>query len=161
MIYEGTNGVQAIDLVGRKLLASGGVYVVQFINEIKSFMKESSTDPILQEEFITPLKSALSDLESSLSDFMEKGSADPERVLSGATDFLHLFGHVVLGYLWSKMAEVSLMNIGRGHKDDAFYQSKLITGRFYMKRSLPETKVRLARAVSGKTIVMNLNPELF
>jgi hypothetical protein len=161
MIYEGTNGVQAIDLVGRKLLASGGVYVVQFINEIKSFMKESSTDPILQEEFITPLKSALSDLESSLSDFMEQGSADPERVLSGATDFLHLFGHVVLGYMWSKMAEVSLKNIGKGDKDDTFYQSKLITGKFYMKRSLPETKVRLARVTSGKSVVMDLNKELF
>ena len=161
MIYEGTNGVQGIDLVGRKLLASGGVYVVLFINEIKSFMKECSSDPILQEEFIKPLKSALSDLESSLSDFMEHGSTDPERVLSGATDFLHLFGHVVLGYMWSKMAEVSLKNIGKGHKDDPFYQSKLITGKFYMKRSLPETKVRLARVISGKSVVMDLNQELF
>ena len=161
MIYEGTNGVQAIDLVGRKLLASGGVYVIQFINEIKSFMKESSTDPILKEDFITPLKSALSDLESSLSDFMEQGSADPERVLSGATDFLHLFGHVVLGYMWSKMAEVSLKKIGKSDKDDTFYQSKLITGKFYMKRLLPETKVRLARVISGKSVVMDLNKELF
>ena len=161
MIYEGTNGVQAIDLVGRKLLASGGVYVVQFITEIKSFMKSSSADLILQEEFITPLKSALGDLESSLSDFMDYGNTDPERVLCGATDFLHLFGHVVLGYMWSKMAEVSLKNIGKGHKDDAFYQSKLITGKFYMKRSLPETKVRLARVASGKSVVMALNRELF
>jgi alkylation response protein AidB-like acyl-CoA dehydrogenase len=161
MIYEGTNGVQAIDLVGRKLLTSGGAYVVQFINEIKSFMKESSTDSILLEEFLTPLKSALGDLESSLNDFVEHGTANPARVLAGATDFLHLFGHVVLGYMWSRMAEVSLKNIGKGHQDDSFYQSKLITGKFYMKRSLPETKVRLARVISGKSVVMDLNQELF
>jgi alkylation response protein AidB-like acyl-CoA dehydrogenase len=161
MIYEGTNGVQAIDLVGRKLLASGGVYVVQFIDEIKSFMKESSPNPTLQEDFITPLKSALTDLESSLTEFMAHGITDPERVLAGATDFLHLFGHVVLGYMWSKMAVASLKNIDLGHKDDAFYRSKLITGKFYMKRSLPETKVRLARVISGKNEVMDLNQELF
>ena len=97
MIYEGTNGVQAIDLVGRKLLASGGTYVVQFVNEIKSFNSKSSNNPTLQEDFINPLTSALGDLESCLSYFMKHGSTEPETVLSGATDFLHLFGHVVLG----------------------------------------------------------------
>jgi acyl-CoA dehydrogenase len=59
------------------------------------------------------------------------------------------------------MAEVSLKNIGKGHRDDTFYQSKLITGKFYMKKSLPETKVRLARVLSGKSVVMDLNQELF
>jgi alkylation response protein AidB-like acyl-CoA dehydrogenase len=161
MIYEGTNGVQAMDLVGRKLLASGGAHVVQFINEIKSFIEQAPTNVILQEEFITPLKSALGDLETSLNDFIKHGTTNPERVLSGATDFLHLFGHVVLGYMWSKMAEVSLKNIDKNHKDEVFYQSKLITGKFYMKRSLPETKVRLARVISDNSVIMDLNQELF
>jgi hypothetical protein len=161
MIYEGTNGVQAIDLVGRKLLASGGIYVLQFIDEIKSFMKEGIADQMLKEQFIIPLTSALADLESCLDYFIKYGNNDPENVLSGATDFLHLFGHVVLGYMWSKMAYVSLRIIDRGDKDQSFYKSKLITGQFYMKRSLPETKVRLARVISGKSIVMDLKKDLF
>ena len=160
MIYEGTNGIQAIDLVGRKLLASGGLYVINFINEIKSFMKESSRNPTLQEEFIIPLTSALDDLESCLAYFMEYGSTDTDSVLSGATDFLHLFGHVVLGYMWSQIAETSLKGSEKSH-DATFYQSKLITGKFYMKRLLPETKVRLARVITGKSIVMDLHRELF
>ncbi|MDG2474573.1 MAG: acyl-CoA dehydrogenase C-terminal domain-containing protein [Paracoccaceae bacterium] len=160
MIYEGTNGIQAIDLIGRKLTASGGKYVVNFIREVKSFINNSSNDEIFKTDFVTPLNSALDDLEKSLDYLSKYGLADPNNALSGASDFLHLFGHVILGYLWSQIGKKSLTRINE-NRDVDFYQAKFETGKFYMKRSLPETKLRLARVLSGKDSVMNINQDRF
>ena len=153
MVYEGTNGIQAIDLVGRKLGASGGKYAINFIKEVKTFAADSSNEPMLLTEFINPLNSALSDLEKSLDYLFEHGLASPNNALSGASDFLHLFGHVILGYLWSQIGKKSLAKI-KDNCEINFYQGKLQTGKFYMKRSLPETKLRLTRLLSGKELVM-------
>jgi hypothetical protein len=92
---------------------------------------------------------------------MERGLSDPDNVLSGATDFLHLFGHVILGYMWSKMARKSLLCLEKNLVDKDFYNSKLITGSFYMGRCLPETQLRLTRILSDKNLVMDLEPNLF
>ena len=85
---------------------------------------------------------------------------DPNNALSGATDFLHLFGHVILGYLWSQIAEKSFTKIDQKCNTD-FYKAKLITGKFYMKRALPETRLRLERVLSGKGSVMDLEQNYF
>ena len=161
MIYEGTNGIQAIDLVGRKLLVDGGKHVIKLINEINTFIIENSQNSRLNESFLEPLKSSLADLQTSLTYFMERGLSDPDNVLSGATDFLHLFGHVILGYMWSKMARKSLLCLEKNLVDKDFYNSKLITGSFYMGRCLPETQLRLTRILSDKNLVMDLEPNLF
>ena len=92
--------------------------------------------------------------------FLKHGITDPNNALAGASDFLHLFGHVILGYLWSRIGKKSLVHLSLKHNVD-FYEAKLITGKFYMKRTLPETKLRLARILSGKTSVMDLNDEMF
>lgn len=160
MIYEGTNGIQAIDLVGRKLSAFGGKYVINFINEVKSFITSNSENKSLNTEFIIPLKSALDDLEKSLDYFLKNGLSEPNNALSGATDFLHLFGHVILGFLWAKIGKAAGEKISN-NCNKSFYEAKLITGKFYMKRSLPETKMRLARVLSGHSSVMELDKELF
>ena len=160
MIYEGTNGIQAIDLVGRKLAASGGKHILNFITEVNTFIKDDSKNESFEFEFANPLKSAVHDLEQSLDYFLKHGVTDPNNALSGATDFLHLFGHVILGYLWSRIGKKSLAHLSAEYNVE-FYTAKLITGKFYMQRSLPETKLRLARILSGKTSVMELNEELF
>lgn len=160
MVYEGTNGIQAIDLIGRKLPASGGKYVVAFTNEVREFIKNCSKEEAFQNEFVTPLKNSLADLEESLDYFLKNGLTDPNNALAGATDFLHLFGHVIMGYLWSQIGEKSFAKIDENCNTE-FYQAKLITGQFYMKRALPETKFRLARVLSGKEPVMNLEENYF
>ena len=160
MIYEGTNGIQAIDLVGRKLGASSGKYIMNFINEVKTFVEHNAKNETFEIDFATPLKSAVHDLEKSLDYFLKHGITDPNNALAGASDFLHLFGHVILGYLWSRIGKKSLVHLSLKHNVD-FYEAKLITGKFYMKRTLPETKLRLARILSGKTSVMDLNDEMF
>ncbi len=160
MIYEGTNGIQAIDLVGRKLGVQGGKYVINFISEVKSFIEKNSDHKTFLVEFINPLKSALNDLEKSLDYFLKYGLSEPNNALAGASDFLHLFGHVILGYLWSKIGKKTIKKMVQNNNSD-FYQAKLITGKFYMARSLPETKLRLARILSGNKSVMDLDEELF
>ena len=160
MIYEGTNGIQAIDLVARKLSASGGKYLMSLITEINEFINDSQNNETLLNEFILPLKSAVTDLESSIDYFLNNGLTEPNNALAGATDFLHLFGHVILGYLWSQIAKKALLKLNE-NSDVGFFEAKLITGKFYMKRSLPETKVRLARVLAGQNSVMELNQDLF
>ena len=160
MIYEGTNGIQAIDLVARKLSASGGKYLMSLITEINEFINDSQNNETLLNEFILPLKSAVTDLESSIDYFLNNGLTEPNNALAGATDFLHLFGHVILGYLWSQIAKKALFKLNE-NSDVGFFEAKLITGKFYMKRSLPETKVRLARVLAGQNSVMELNQDLF
>ena len=160
MIYEGTNGIQAIDLVGRKLAASNGKHIMAFIAEVKAFLGDSPNDEAFKNDFIIPLKSSLSDLEKSLDYFLKNGLNDPNNALSGATDFLHLFGHLILGYLWSKIAKTSLNQLAENLEIE-FYKAKLTTGRFYMKRTLPETSLRLTRILSGKDPIMDLEKKFF
>lgn len=160
MIYEGTNGIQAIDLVGRKLSAAGGKYMINFIGDVQSFIKNNQDNKTLLSEFIIPLKSSIDDLEKSLDYFLKHGLHDPTNALSGATDFLHLCGHVILGFFWSQIAKTCVTQIEENCNVE-FNHAKLVTGKFYMSRSLPETKLRLARILTGKKDVMDLEEEFF
>ncbi len=154
MIYEGANGVQALDLVGRKLGADGGRHVMAFFEIVKGFIRENAGDAAMG-EFLDPLKAASKDLQAAATFFMQKGMKDPNEALAGSTDFLHLFGHVCLGLMWARMARAAL---GR---DDDFARAKLVTARYYMARLLPETGLRLARIQSGAEPVMALPVEAF
>ena len=133
---------------------------MSLITEINEFINDSQNNETLLNEFILPLKSAVTDLESSIDYFLNNGLTEPNNALAGATDFLHLFGHVILGYLWSQIAKKALFKLNE-NSDVGFFEAKLITGKFYMKRSLPETKVRLARVLAGQNSVMELNQDLF
>jgi hypothetical protein len=161
MIYEGANGVQALDLVGRKLAQDSGKHVMAFFEMIKTFLKENESDEALKKDFLDPLKAASKDLQASAMFFMQNGMKNPNAALAGSYDFMHLFGHVCLGLMWARMAKASHAALEAGTSDEAFYKSKLATGRFYMKRRLPATALHLARIESGAEPVMELDAEAF
>jgi len=156
MIYEGANGVQALDLVGRKLAQDGGKHVMAFFDVVKSFIKDNADNAGLKAGFLDPLKDASKDLQSSAMFFMQNGMKNPNAALAGSTDFMHLFGHVCLGLMWARMAKAAQEALSAGAEDREFYEAKIATGRYYMARQLPATKMHLARIETGAEPVMTL-----
>ena len=112
-------------------------------------------DERLKAEFLDPLKAASKDLQAAAMFFMQTGMKEPNAALAGSTDFLHLFGHVCLGYMWARMGRAALAG------SDDFHAAKLATGRYYMARLLPATALHLARVQSGAAPVMALGAETF
>ena len=161
MIYEGANGVQALDLVGRKLAADGGKHVMAFFEMVKGFIKENDGDAALKKDFLDPLKAASKDLQAAGMFFMQNGMKNPNAALAGSYDFMHLFGHVCLGLIWARSAKAAQEALAGGSGDKAFYETKLATGRYYMARHLPMTATHLARIQSGAEPVMALAAEAF
>ena len=158
MIYEGANGVQALDLVGRKLAADGGKHVMAFFDLVKGFIKENAgADAAFDRDFLDPLKAASKDLQAAGMYFMQNGMKNPNNALSGSYDFMHMFGHVCLGLMWAKMGKAAKDALARGASDTAFYETKLATGRYYMARQLPATALHLSRIQSGADPVMALD----
>ncbi len=162
MIYEGANGVQALDLVGRKLAQDGGKHVMAFFEMVKSFCKENGgKDEAYDKAFIEPLKAASKDLQAAGMYFMQEGMKNPNNALSGSYDFMHMFGHVCLGLMWAKMAKVAREALDSGASDKNFYETKINTGRFYMARRLRATSMHLARIQTGADTVMALDAANF
>ncbi|WP_321829603.1 acyl-CoA dehydrogenase C-terminal domain-containing protein [Thalassovita sp.] len=161
MIYEGANGVQALDLVGRKLAQDGGKHVMAFFDLVKTFIKDNAENEALKADFLEPLKAASKDLQAAGMFFMQNGMKNPNAALSGSYDFMHLFGHVCLGLMWAQMAKAAQEALDGGASDKAFYETKLATGRYYMARRLPATAMHLARINTGADTVMALNAEQF
>ncbi|WP_284162686.1 acyl-CoA dehydrogenase C-terminal domain-containing protein [Frigidibacter sp. SD6-1] len=161
MIYEGANGVQALDLVGRKLAEGGGKHVMGFFEMLKGFIKENEGDAELKAQFLDPLKAASKDLQSAAMFFMAEGMKNPNAALSGSYDFMHLFGHVCFGYMWARQAKAARAALAAGTGDKTFYETKIATGRYYMARQLPATMMHLARIQSGAGPVMALAAEAF
>ncbi len=160
MIYEGANGIQALDLVGRKLAADGGKPVMAFFELVKAFNRDTAGDARMA-PFTEPLRAASKDLQAAVMYFMENGLKSPNAALAGSTDFLHLMGHVCLGLMWARMARAALAALDAGHPDRDFLESKLSTGRYYMVRQLPATALHLTRILSGEGPVMALAAEAF
>jgi hypothetical protein len=161
MIYEGANGIQALDLVGRKLGQDGGRHVMAFFGLIKDFIRENSGDARLVQDFLDPLKAASKDMQAAAMIFAEQGMKTPDAALAGSYDFLHLSGQVCLGLMWARMARAALAALDAGTGDPAFYQAKLTTGRYYMARHLPATALHLARIRTGAVPVMALPADAF
>ena len=160
MIYEGANGVQALDLVGRKLAQDGGKHVMAFFELIKGFCKENS-DIEGMADFVEPLKKASKDLQAAGMFFMQNGMKNPNAALAGSYDFMHLFGHVCLGLMWARSAKAAWLALENGTSDVSFYETKLATGRYYMTRRLSATSMHLARIESGADPVMALAVDQF
>jgi alkylation response protein AidB-like acyl-CoA dehydrogenase len=162
MIYEGANGVQALDLVGRKLAQDGGKHVMAFFEMVKTFIKDNAgQDEAYDKDFIEPLKAASKDLQAAGMYFMQNGMSNPNHALAGSNDFMHMFGHVCLGLMWARMGKVSSDTLAAGTDDATFYETKLATGRFYMARQLPATALHLTRIQSGSDTVMALDAANF
>ena len=162
MIYEGANGIQALDLVGRKLPQDNGNFILEFFALIARFIKENESDEgNFQSDYIEPLSRAMSELQLAGEYFLKNGQKNPLNVLAGSNDFMHLFGHVCLGFMWARMAKSALECLSADIDDAAFYDTKLKTGRYYMRRHLPATSLHLARIRSGAECVMALQPDEF
>jgi alkylation response protein AidB-like acyl-CoA dehydrogenase len=159
MIYEGANGVQAMDLVGRKLPRDGGRAIMAFFKEVDGFLAENAGDEGLK-SFLEPLKRAREDLQKATMWFMANAMAKPDNAGAGATDYMHLFGLVALGYMWARIARTALEKKAEGEAA-ARMEARLVTGRFFMERCLPETATRLARISAGSDAIMALPAEMF
>ena len=158
-IYEGANGVQALDLVGRKLAQDGGKHVMAFFDLVKGFIKENEADARMQ-EFVVPLKSASKDCQAAAMFFMQHAMKTPNAALAGSYDFMTMMGHTCLGLMWAKMAKAAYAGLDAGGDAD-FLSAKIATGRYYMARQLPATALHLARITSGADPVMALAAEAF
>jgi alkylation response protein AidB-like acyl-CoA dehydrogenase len=160
MIYEGANGIQAMDLVGRKLPRDGGRAVMAFFNEVGAFCQEHAADEVMK-AYVVPLQQALGHLQQATMWFMNNAMAKPDNAGAGATDYMHLFGLVAMGYMWAKMAKVAHEKKALGNGVAARMEAKLVTGRFFMERMLPETGAHLARISSGADATMAMPAEMF
>jgi hypothetical protein len=160
MIYEGANGVQALDLVGRKLPADGGRALRAFLGEVGAFIAEAGTDEEMA-AYVRPLGAAVKDLQDAVGWLMKHGMANPDEAAAGSTDFMHMFGLVALAYMWALMAAKARTKLAAGEGDRAFLEAKLSTAGYFMQRVLPETKAHLARISSGAVPVMALAADAF
>jgi len=161
MIYEGANGIQALDLVGRKLGQNGGRAVMALFKEIGDFCEENRNEE--QMAFFTKnLKKGLNDVQAATMWFMQHAMAKPDNAGAGSTDYMHLFGLVVLGYMWAKMAKAANDGLAAGETErETFLRNKLISARFFMERIMPETALRKARIETGAETMMTLAAEAF
>jgi len=158
MIYEGANGIQALDLVGRKLGKDGGRAVMAFFNEVQGYAKDHAGDAAMK-PLIEPLGKALGHLQQAAMWFMQNALARPDNAGAGATDFMHLFGLVALGYMWCRIAEAAHEKLAAD--SSGRMNAKLVTARFFMERMLPETATHLARIQAGAGSVMEMPADLF
>ena len=141
-IYEGTNGIQALDLVGRKIVGSGGTMYQAFVDEIRAFVASAGTD---LNEFTEPLKAALDNLDELTAWVIDQAKANPNEIGAASVEYLHVFGYTAYAYMWARMAAVALAKQGEGD----FYQSKLGTARFYFARLLPRIHSLTASVKAG------------
>ncbi|NET71386.1 MAG: acyl-CoA dehydrogenase [Sphaerospermopsis sp. SIO1G2] len=153
-IYEGTNGVQAMDLIGRKLPYKTGKYLAAFFHPAQDFI-DTHRDKEAMKEFITPLEKHLGYLRKASLWMAKEGLADPQQAAAGATEYLRIFGLVYFAYIWARQAAIATEKLAADTQDRAFYGDKLDTARFYMQRILPQTISLLASLTAGAQTVMN------
>ncbi|CAM5772556.1 acyl-CoA dehydrogenase [Labrys miyagiensis] len=155
LIYEGANGIQALDLVGRKLPRDGGRAMMAYLAELNGFLKAHDTDEALA-PYVAPLKISAGHLQQATMWLMQNALAKPDNAGAASTDYLQLFGLVAMGHMWAQMAKAAL---ARG--EDALARNKLVTAKFFAARLLPETALRLARVSAGAGDVMAMPAEAF
>jgi alkylation response protein AidB-like acyl-CoA dehydrogenase len=157
MIYEGTNTIQSLDLLGRKVLMDNGTRLRKFGAQIQSFIEENGLDETMA-EFITPLADLAEKITKLTMEIGMKAMKNPDEVGAAAVPYLRVLGHLVYAYFFARMAKIALEKQGSG---DKFYISKLATARFYFARLLPETAMLIRQARSGAAPLMELEAELF
>jgi acyl-CoA dehydrogenase len=163
MLYEGANGIQALDLVGRKLAQDDGRALKAFMAEMQHYIAAHGAVPM--KPYVDPLATALSHLHEATIWLMRNAqtapdNAAPDNAAAGATDYLHLMGLVVLGYMWCRIVEAAQARLA-ADGTAARMRDKLVTGRFFVERMLPETAVHLARIRLGAANVMELPADAF
>ncbi len=157
-IYEGTNGIQAWDLVGRKITAGDGRYLQQFLGPVQSFLEADRSNPALG-KFIAALDTTIQQLQSATDYVSAQLKSSPDDSAAAATDYLRLFGLVALGYLWARMAKTASEQINGS--EAMFYQAKLDTANFYFERLLPQCSVLHQNVLAGADTIMQFNDDAF
>jgi hypothetical protein len=161
MIYEGTNTIQSLDLLGRKVLMDNGAKLKKFGKLVQSLVEECGTDPAMN-EFVTPIADLGEKVTKLTMEIGMKAFQNQDEAGAAAVDYLRIVGHLVYAYFWAKMAAVAVRRIAaEGDKVDPFYIAKLATARFYFQRLLPETAGHIRAARAGAKGVMDLAVELF
>ncbi len=159
-IYEGTNGIQALDLVGRKLPAHAGRYLRRFFHPVAALIEAKLEDPALG-PFVQPLAKAFGRLQQATAQIARVGLADPEEAGAAASDYLRLLGLVALGFMWVRMVEVAQPLAGTAADSDGFYRAKLGTARFFMERLLPQTGALFSAIMAGGGAMMGFDEAAF
>ena len=159
MIYEGANGVQALDLVARKLPKDGGRALMAFLGEVSQFLAAEKSDAALT-PYLGGLQAALGHLQQASLWLSRNGVADPNNAGAASTDYMHLFGLTALGYMWARVVKAVLARQAKGESNPAL-DAKLILAKFFSERMLPETAAHLARLSSGASTLMALPVEAF
>ena len=161
MIYEGTNGIQGLDLVGRKMGQNYGRLLRRFFHPVLQFIETNQTDASLA-EFVMPLAKAFAKLQQSAVQVAMKGLKDPNEAGAASTDFLRMFALVAMAYMWAQMAQVAQQKLaaGGGGKDE-FYNAKIKTARFFMERMLPEVESRFRMVMAGAAPLMAMSESEF
>jgi acyl-CoA dehydrogenase len=161
MIYEGTNTIQSLDLLGRKVLGDGGAKLRAFGKLVTDFVEEHGTDEDMA-EFVNPLAELGDKFTKFSMELGMKGMGNADEVGAAAVDYLRVAGHLVLSYFWARMARVALDRVQAGSAEvEPFYRAKLATARFYFAKLQPETAGLMRSARTGAATLMALEPELF
>jgi hypothetical protein len=161
MIYEGANGIQALDLVGRKLPRNAGRAMMSFFNEASAFVQAQTPDPEMK-PFVVALGVSLGHLQQATMWFMQNAMNKPDNAGAGATDYMHLFGLVALGYMWTLIVKAAQEKLETAPGESAEQmRAKLVYARFFMERTLPETAAHLARIQAGAESLMQLEADAF
>lgn len=143
-IYEGTNGIQSLDLLGRKIAANDGAFFRLFVQQVKDFIDSHSDN-----EFAEELGNALTRLEQATADILQQTGQNPNTINAACVEYLQAFGYVAYGWMWAMMASVAREQLNNGTTEQAFYESKVTTARYYYRRLLPKAHALLAAATSG------------
>jgi hypothetical protein len=159
-LYEGANGVQALDLIGRKLPAHFGRYLRTFFHPVMAFIEQHQMDADLA-EFILPLAKAFARLQQITLHVAQQGMKNPDEAGAASSDYLRLFALVAMAYLWARMAKVAHAKLAGGSDDPTFYQAKLGTARFFMTKMLPENGALFAQIMAGSAPLMQFEDAAF
>ena len=160
MIYEGTNGIQAMDLVGRKLAQNGGRAIQLFFKVVDEETAAAKNEDALA-DFAGRLEKANGELKAATMWFMQNGMANPNNVGAGAHSYMHIMGIVAVGLMWLRMAKAASEALAKGEGDKDFLEAKLVTARYYGERIMPDAGALRRKIESGSDSVMALSPEMF
>jgi hypothetical protein len=158
MIYEGTNTIQSLDLLGRKILGNNGATLRKFGKLVGKLVEEEGVNEKMA-EFITPIAILGDQMTKFTTEIGFKGFQNPDEVGAAAVDYLRVAGHLVFGYFWARMAQVALREIAAGNTDP-FYVAKLQTARFYFAKLFPETATLMRTARTGSKVLMDTDAAL-
>jgi hypothetical protein len=160
MIYEGTNGIQALDLVGRKLVRHGGRALRSFMELLRSFIAEHGTTANMT-EFVEPLERAVNDLGAATSWLMKNALGNADNAGAASVPYLYVMSLVSLGYMWARIANAALLALSNGTDEAEFYSTKLQTARYFFSHQLPETSIHRTRVEAGSANLMEMDASAF